>query len=395
LNGITSDIKLSQGCVEEDIELLNSSKSLITLHDQFLEQRQFNSLDGVRCFCILAVLWHHANPPNLLPILTRGFLGVDMFFVLSGFLIVTLLLREQSTVGKISLRKFYARRAVRIFPIYYGMLLFLTLFYGVFKSQDSSAAGFFSMLPFYATYTSNWSVVQAAGLGITWSLATEEQFYLFWPAIEKIYRKRVVYVVLGLILMINQLINFGYLNWLFNTLYGIPTIELEILDTTFTPICLGIGLAHLLHRSRSFNLVSPSLGHRHSPVVLLLVLLVVINFSPIDISGFPRLLIQLLMTLWLASLVVRENHSLQALMTAYPIVRIGKISYGMYMYHLWAFLIVAGTTRILTERWGITLPFPLFMTGTLATFLISEISYRFYETPFLRLKTYLSWQPKH
>jgi peptidoglycan/LPS O-acetylase OafA/YrhL len=97
---------------------------LIPLHHEFLEQRQFNLLDDVRCFCILTVLWHHANPPNFPPILKRGFLGVDMFFVLSGFLIVTLLLREQSTVGKISLRKFYARRALQIFPVYYGMLLF-------------------------------------------------------------------------------------------------------------------------------------------------------------------------------------------------------------------------------------------------------------------------------
>lgn len=310
--------------------MLNSSKFLIPLHHEFLEQRQFNSLDGVRCFCILAVLWHHANPPNFPPILTRGFLGVDMFFVLSGFLIVTLLLREQSTVGKISLRKFYARRALRIFPVYYGMLLFLTLFYGVLKSQGDRAASFTSVLPFYLTYTSNWSLVQAAGLGITWSLATEEQFYLFWPAIEKLNHKRVVYVVLGLIILVNQLTNFGLLKGVFSTIYRSPTVELEILSTTFTPICLGIGLAHLLHQSQSFNLVIRSLGHRRSPIIiLLLVLLVVINFAPIDISGFPRLLIQLLMALLLGSLVVREDHSLQPRLRFYPIVRIGKISYSI------------------------------------------------------------------
>ena len=374
--------------------MLNSSKSLITLHHQFLEQRQFNSLDGVRCFCILAVLWHHTNPLNVLPILTRGFLGVDMFFVLSGFLIVTLLLREQSTIGRISLRKFYARRAIRIFPIYYGMLLFLTLVYGVFKLQSNSASSFFTALPFYVTYTSNWSVVQAAGLGIMWSLATEEQFYLFWPAIERINCKRVVYAVLGVFIILNQLVNFGYLNGFFDTLYGASTIKLEILNTTFTPICLGIGLAHLLHRSQSFNLVIRSLGHRHSPIVLLSVLLFVVNFSPIDISGFPRLLIQLLMVLWLGSLVVREDHALQPLLRFYPIVRIGKISYGMYMYHIWAFLITTGITRFLYEYWGIVLPLPLFITGTLTTLLIAEMSYRFYETPFLRLKTGLRWQSK-
>ena len=205
----------------------------------------------------------------------------------------------------------------------------MTLFYGVLKSQGDSAASFASVLPFYLTYTSNWSLVQAAGLGITWSLATEEQLHLFWPVIEKLNHKRVVYVVLGLIILVNQLTNFGLLKGVSSTIYRSPTVELEILSTTFTPIFLGIGLAHLLHRSQSFNLVIRSLGHRRSPTILLLVLLVVINFAPIDISGFPRLLIQLLMALLLGSLVVREDHSLQPLLRFYPIVRIGKISYGI------------------------------------------------------------------
>jgi peptidoglycan/LPS O-acetylase OafA/YrhL len=375
--------------------LLDSSKLSITLHNQFLEQRHFNSLDGVRCFCILSVLWHHSDLPGSPQISTRGFLGVDMFFVLSGFLIVTLLLREQSTMGWISLRKFYARRALRIFPVYYGMLLFLALAYWLFPYYAVKGANFFSVLPFYLTYTSNWSLVQASGLGITWSLATEEQFYLFWPAIEKLNCKRFVYTVLGLIFLINQLKNFGVLNGFFSSLYGSSWIKLEILHTTFTPICLGIGLAHLLHRSQSFNLALRTLGHRHAPIVLILVVVAVINFSPSDISGWPRLLIQVLMTIWLASLVVREKHTLQPLMIAKPVARIGRISYGMYMYHNWIFVIVASTSRFLQEHWGFAMPLPLFVTGTFVTFLIAELSYRFYETPFLKWKVHLSSQPKH
>ena len=375
--------------------MLDHPKSSMTEYSRFLAQRQFSSLDGVRCFCILAVLWHHSNPPTSPQILTRGFLGVDLFFVLSGFLIVTLLLREQSTVGRISLRKFYARRALRIFPLYYGLLLVLALAHGLFQSKDASSSGFFSILPIYVVYVSNWSLVQATGLDLTWSLATEEQFYLFWPAIEKFSRKRVVYVVLGAIILINQLINFGCLDGWFIALYGSPAaIKLDILDTTFTPICLGIGLAHLLQRQQTFTLLFRGLGHRQTPIVLLLVLFGVINFSAIDISGFSRLLIQLLMTLWLGSLVVRENHTLQPLLLSPPIVRMGKISYGLYLYHIWVFMIVGNIARFASARWGIVWPIPLFVTGTLLTVLISEISYRFYETPFLRWKNHWSWQPK-
>ena len=368
-------------------------KSLLTWHSQFLEQRHFSSLDGVRCFCILGVLWHHTNPPNFPQILTRGFLGVDLFFVLSGFLIVTLLLREQVATGKISLRKFYARRALRIFPVYYGILAFLSLFYLLFKSQEASSATFFSVLPFYLSFTSNWSLVQAAGLDIAWSLATEEQFYLVWPAIEKLMHKRIVYVVLGVIILINQLMNFGILDDLFISLYRSPEAT-KLLDTTFTPICLGIVLAHLLHRSHSFSLLFRGLGHRNTLIVLLIGLLGVINFAPIDLSGFPRLLIQLLMTLWLGSLVIREDHTLQSLMMVTPIARMGKISYGIYMYHIGASAIATSALRFLPVPWESGQSLLLFLTGTLVTLLIAELSYRFYETPFLRWKVYLDTQAK-
>ena len=373
--------------------MLDGPQSLFAWHNRFLEQRHFASLDGVRCFCILAVLWHHSIPPTSPQILTRGFLGVDMFFVLSGFLIVTLLLREQSTVGEISLRKFYARRALRIFPIYYGILLLLTLYYAVSKSQASGSSLFFSVLPLYLTFTSNWSLVQAHGLGITWSLAAEEQFYLFWPTIEKLTRKWVVYVVLGVLIAINQLMNFGILDSLFVSLYRSPD-AIKLLETTFTPICLGIGLAHLLHQARSFTFIFRSLGYRYIPIVIFIVLLGVMNFSPDDISGFPRLLIHILMTLWLASLVVREDHGLRPLMIITPIARIGKISYGMYLYHIWVFSLVTAVTQFFHNHGGLAVPLPLFVIGTLGTLLIAEISYRFYETPFFKWKAKLGLQTK-
>ncbi|MGB2610895.1 MAG: acyltransferase, partial [Isosphaeraceae bacterium] len=103
--------------------------NLTEAHEQYLGTRTFASLNGVRGLCILSVLWHHAPGGLHALILERGFLGVDMFFVLSGFLIVTLLLRERDRTGSISLKKFYARRTLRIFPIYYLVLFTLLLFY--------------------------------------------------------------------------------------------------------------------------------------------------------------------------------------------------------------------------------------------------------------------------
>src|SRR4051794_35840466 len=149
----------------------------------------FGSLDGLRAASILAVLFHHAvEPVAALPATSRGFLGVDMFFLLSGFLIVTLLLRERDAYGRISLGKFYVRRTLRIFPVYYGLLLVFSLLYLTAGERLSTSKGFFAALPFYLTYTSNWTTTQAANFAITWSLAAEEQFYLVWPAVEKYLR---------------------------------------------------------------------------------------------------------------------------------------------------------------------------------------------------------------
>src|SRR5579872_1045252 len=95
-----------------------------TNHQRYLSTKYFPSLDGLRAISILAVIWYH--DPLLRLIWRTGFLGVHLFFVISGFLITTLLLREKSEFGKISLKNFYIRRTLRIFPAYYLTLgLFL------------------------------------------------------------------------------------------------------------------------------------------------------------------------------------------------------------------------------------------------------------------------------
>ena len=368
---------------------MRDAESPTARHGEYLRQRHFGALDGVRGICILAVLWHHAGTPRPWRILQRGFLGVDMFFVLSGFLIVTLLLRERRRSGHISLRAFYMRRTLRIFPIYYGLLAFLALAYGLFKPATDSA-GFFSLLPVYLLYVSNWSPLQAANLGIAWSLATEEQFYLLWPAVEKVLRPPYLYVLLLGLLLLNQAINFSLLDSVFAGIYGTEKApELEILDATFTPICLGVGLAHALHRERAFCWLFRLLGHRHTSLVLALLLLALVSGAPADISTWPRLLIQLLMTALLAALVLRENHSMRLLLTWRPISRTGEISYGMYLLHLWAFHVA----RWVNEALGWVNPYGLFVTGTVATVAVAEASFRFYEKPFLSLKKHFQRAP--
>jgi peptidoglycan/LPS O-acetylase OafA/YrhL len=142
-------------------------------HKEYLKTRRFRGLDGLRALAIAAVVWHHSEKALPITLASRGFLGVDLFFVLSGFLICTLLLRERSKTGRISLADFWIRRILRLVPAYYCLLLALVIAYLVLKPGDPDTARLVEGLPAYALYYSNWAKPDAVNLGITWSLATE------------------------------------------------------------------------------------------------------------------------------------------------------------------------------------------------------------------------------
>lgn len=350
----------------------------VTAHAEYRKTRHFGSLDGFRCFSVLAVVWHHtaASVPGL-PITQRGFLGVDMFFVVSGFLIVTLLLRERERNGSISLRDFYMRRTLRIFPIYYAILAALYVLLTYVTPNSSRASIYPQELPYYLTYTSNW--IHATVLPISWSLATEEQFYLLWPPIEKFMRRYAMRaLILGLVLC--QAVNFGLLDPAIEAALGPEYLKLEILDVTFTPVLLGVLLAHLLHKPAGFGAIHALLGRNGVPTVLLVVLVILTMLPNSDISGWHRFALQLSMAVLLASCVVRENHEL-ARPLAWPVIRrIGAISYGCYLFHL---LVMGVVIRVAP---GLEAGLAFFGITTLGTIVVSDLSFRFFETPFLRLK---------
>src|SRR5688572_23888607 len=134
-----------------------------TQHTTYRTTRVFVSLDGLRALAVLAVVWHHSPIGRgigiggaLWPATFRGYLGVDLFFVLSGFLITTLLLRERERCGRIAVGAFLARRALRILPLYYAVLGLAALYLGVVRPDAAMTEPFFADLPWYATFTSNW-----------------------------------------------------------------------------------------------------------------------------------------------------------------------------------------------------------------------------------------------
>jgi peptidoglycan/LPS O-acetylase OafA/YrhL len=351
-------------------------------HLRYLRTRVFGSLNGVRGLCIAAVVFHHTPLTDWGGITGKGFLGVDLFFVLSGFLIVTLLLRERDRTGTISLKKFYARRTLRIFPIYYLVLSLVLCFYVIAKPLSSQAIEYYHQLPFLLTYTSNWVRITTGNFGIMWSLATEEQFYAVWPIVEKLLRPLGVALMLAAVLIVNQLINFGVLDGFFETIYG-GQPGLLILEVTFTPIALGVLLAHLLYSRRTFGSLYRVLGYPWSPVVVGAVLLALIAFWPGDLSGLGRLCIHIAMTLFLGSLVIREDHWARPALTFVPLAYMGMISYGIYVYHMLVLHFVRAVFgRLGWDQTGIA----YFVIGLLACTAFAGLSYRFFEQPILKFK---------
>ncbi len=137
-------------------------------------ERNLPSLDGLRTIAVFLVVFYHSGLP------INGGLGVLMFFVISGFLITWLLLQEEKRWGNISLKLFYIRRTLRIFPAFYVFWLLVVVGFTIFGKHihlGQAAASFFYLTNYYQALLGD----PESALSHTWSLAIEEQFYLLWP----------------------------------------------------------------------------------------------------------------------------------------------------------------------------------------------------------------------
>jgi peptidoglycan/LPS O-acetylase OafA/YrhL len=334
------------------------------------------ALDGVRAVAVLAVVFFHLG---LFPV---GWIGVQTFFVLSGYLITNILLTAKNVDLSVYLRRFYWRRSLRIFPIYFAFLFVAAvIFAGPFK-QD---------WPWLVTYTANFARLREADLSAPfihlWSLAVEEQFYLIWPIAVFFLNtgslRRLLLAVLCLA-PVSRLVVYGVFNefspdWVGRTIYGLPTSQAD----AFAAGALLV-LLKFKHVTRWFGCVASLtlvcgaavLAHQHFAYRSAIKWTFGYAMFLLQGGGFvwAYSLLNITSALGIAWAIERSP----AALTAFPIRRIGTVSYGIYVYHL-PLLILCGT--FVAVR-GI-LMVPIYLT---ITYVIAEISYRYLETPFLRLK---------
>lgn len=353
----------------------------------FQEVRFFGSLDGLRALSIIGVIWFHSwwgTPyyPKLaaLPVLRQGEWGVHIFFVISGFLITTLLLRERARFGEFSIRDFYIRRSLRIWPLYYATLIIYIVTVLLFERGTGRGHNFFHYLPCFLTYTYTWCITPqypTAIFNLAWTLATEEQFYAVWPLVLRIFRGIWSSVVIVALLALRLATGYGWLsrilpsNWL-------PT---RIVMSIAIAICLGVLLAQALDSKRGFRILSPVLAGKWSAPAALAVLALCLapEQPPVLAAAFATAAL-------VGACAIREDNGLAAILRLRPIAFIGVLSYGMYLLNSLSIHFVQGALGKINLLHPL-LVFPLAVSLAAGT---AFISYRYFESPFLAFKNRFS-----
>ncbi len=332
-------------------------------------------LDGVRGLAVLSVIAFHfyfAGRSTLL-----GALGVEFFFALSGFLITGILLgcrrlcdEGQPVVPTVG--RFYIRRFLRIFPLFYFALLLAVLL-----DIAGARQGFW----WHATYTCNFYMAVhhkfLGGTGHFWSLAVEEQFYLVWPTVVLVAsRKWLPRIILGLVLagilfritMLHSPIDAGLL-------------PLGCLDTLGLGAFLAVASAFKMQRSLSvLRLIGLAVG------VPLLVTIMILNHMhrsvPIQ-DVFTGTAVGLVAT-WLILACAESSSRVSRLLSFRPLCYLGEISYGLYVYHLliWYTIGLEGSSHDL----------PKTFLGFVATVIVAALSWHFFEAPINSLKRRFSYR---
>lgn len=362
-----------------------------------LNKIYFPNLNGLRFIAAFMVIIHHLeqvlsifglnNSWNNPVILAIGELGVELFFVLSGFLITYLLLCEQHEFKTISIKDFYIRRVLRIWPLYYfiGLIAFFLLpniqFFNIPIYSDQLIENFNFKLMLYLLFLPNLLLL---GFGIivpyasqSWSVGVEEQFYLIWPLLMKIFKNKLTLFFL-IILIYFFMYYFGFRI----IKYIIWNNELELIKNVwsgFKIYSMAIGALFsysLFNKSKILSLLLDSKFYLFS--ILLLIFLIAFNFKWSFVYNILFGIIILNLASSKAKGLFLENTVMNYL---------GKISYGLYMYHLISITICI---KLFQYFDWLNYYFLLLLSITTVSIILASLSYYMLEKKFILLKNRFS-----
>jgi peptidoglycan/LPS O-acetylase OafA/YrhL len=366
------------------------------------EGRYLPQLDALRFFAILGVLIAHTWRSNPLPWvfggLGLGFVGVRLFFVLSGFLITGILLgcrdraEERGDRRSVLIRRFYARRFLRIYPLYYAVLAGLIVF-GIWPARQ--------LWPWFASYTTNiyiWHHRAWIGpSGIFWTLAVEEQFYLVWPLLVLFVPKR--WLIPTLVVLISSAPAFRLLTSiteprdLTGSLFTSATFPLAALDS------LGMGalLAVASHADSIGERLRRWLSYGALPIGGAVVLaLLGLSYYGIHVGTAAFVLEETALALVLSWLVASAARGFRGpagtLLEWRPITYLGKISYGIYVFHAFVPLGLAWLAQRLGGSYSDVASLNNLLLVSVSTFAVAALSWQLFERPINDLKRHFPYR---
>ena len=348
--------------------------------------RHIKQLDALRAFAVGSVMVGH-----YFPTLNRfgewGAMGVNLFFVISGFLITEILLKCKKEVEngqsiRLTLRQFYARRFLRIFPLYYLVISISFLF----NFSDVRHE-----LWWYLTYTVNYyGLVTGKWIGLPhfWTLALEEQFYLLWPLLILLVPRRCLFLVPVVAILTAPATRALILARDANPFWWMTT-----------PVCLdtlGFGALLAVCHEMRFHALGTLLSTAGLWVGLpLLIVLKVIAGLDVPHHRFGIVIFNIaigLFSLWLVNGAVEGFRGLMgAILEWRPLRFLGEISYGLYVYHLPVIMIVSSSWLASAS---ISTPLQKAIVWTLLTILVGTLSWYLFERPLNRCKRFFPYRLK-
>lgn len=334
------------------------------------------SLDGIRALAVLFVMVGH------LGLVYAGGLGVDIFFVLSGYLITAILVSEFAANGSIDLKKFYARRALRILPAVILLLVVLNLLVALTQPVEQSATLRWNSLG-ALFYIANWLRAFGRDLGIIghlWSLSIEEQFYFLWPiALAFLLSRRTKHQILLMVGVAVLLVNLDRI-YLYHGLESFNRIY-NGLDTRADALLVGcaLGLSGYRFLSSRVFAVLGLVGAAFVGHVLFRSYPVPAQFQvPFGLT-IGGTLFALGVAFMLAALLANSRSIFTKILSLPPLVWTGRLSYGLYLWHFPVFTVVSGS-------FSTVLPAALATLQIAVTFVCAALSYYVVERPCLKLK---------